>query len=233
MLASATLLIVFVAICVGLGQWQLDGWKAQRAAEQRDLSARTPVPLLDVIGADDPFPGDEVGRPVAVRGAWVPDSGFLVGPRDSGGRDGWWAVGVAELDDAATAVPVVIGWVPRPDVPVLSGSVEVEGLLQPGEGSFAPDADPTDRRFPEMRLASLTELVPVDLVSGFVVARSVAPSPAVGQQVTAVRPEEVPTVGVSTALRNLLYAIQWWILALGAVIVWGRFARDELRGPER
>ena len=228
---STALLVVFVAVCVGLGSWQLDGWRAQRAAAEQDLSTRTPVPLLDVIGADDPFPGDAVSRPVTVSGAWIPDSGFLVGPRERRGRDGWWAMGIARLDGAATSVPVVIGWVARPETPAVSGPVETVGLLQPGEGSFAPDEDPTDRIFPEVRLASLTQLVPEDLVSAFVVARTVSPAPDLGQRSAAVTPEEVPAVGVSTALRNLLYALQWWILALGALIVWGRFVRDELRTP--
>ena len=231
MLGSTALLVVFVAICVGLGQWQLDGWRAQRAAEQRDLTTRTPLPLLEVIGADDPFPGEDVGRPVTAVGSWVPGSGFLVGPRDSRGREGWWALGIARLDGAPTSVPVVIGWVARPLIPEVSGAVEVTGLLQPGEGSFAPDADPTDRRFPEVRLASLTQLAPDDLVSAFVVARSVSPAPALGQRSTRVAVEEVPSVGVSTALRNFLYALQWFILALGALVVWGRFVRDELRAP--
>ncbi|QWC86369.1 SURF1 family protein [Nocardioidaceae bacterium] len=232
-LGATALLVVALAIFSGLGLWQLEGWQAQRAAEERDLSTRPPVPLTQVIGADDPFPGDDVGRPVTVHGTWLPDTGFVVGPRPLRGRDGWWVVAVAVLEDTGapdrteTSVPVVLGWSPDPDPASPSGPVDLTGFLQPGEGSLARDDDPTDRRFPELRLASLTEIVPVDLVSAFVVADD-EPTLAL----PAVPPEDVPPVGASTALRNLLYALQWFVLALGALVVWGRFLREELAGPE-
>ena len=228
--AGATaLLAVFLAAFCGLGLWQFEGWQAQRAAEERDLSTRTPVALTSVIGPDDPFPGDEVGRPVSLRGEWLPGTGFVVGPRrGDDGTDGWWSAAVVAVDGTGTSVPVVTGWSPRPAQPDLAGPVAVTGFLQPGEGSLAADPDPTDRVLPELRLATLTDFVPQDLVSAFVVASDVAP--AVGLPL--VPPEQVPAVGASTALRNLLYALQWWLLAIMALVIWGRFVRDELAAPD-
>src|SRR5918992_3686468 len=70
-----------------LGFWQLDAWQTRRAAEAVDLTRVPPVPLGEVLGPDDPFPGDRVGQPVEVSGTWLPDETFFV---DSG--DGMWVV---------------------------------------------------------------------------------------------------------------------------------------------
>ena len=53
-----------MAAAVLLGFWQLDAWQERRAAEARDLTRAEPVPLAEVMGPDDPFPGDRVGQPV-------------------------------------------------------------------------------------------------------------------------------------------------------------------------
>ena len=42
----------------------------------------------------------------------------------------------------------------------------------------------------------------------------------------------VPPVSGFTALRNLLYAVEWWIFGAFAFFVWWRWCRDELNPPE-
>ena len=40
------------------------------------------MPLTDVLGPDDPFPGDQVGQPVTLSGTWLPDGdGLRLRPR--------------------------------------------------------------------------------------------------------------------------------------------------------
>ena len=75
-----------------LGLWQLDAWQAGRAAQTRDLAGQAPRPLPAVMSPDDPFPGQDVGRPVTVSGTWVPDSTLLVEGRELDGRRGLWVV---------------------------------------------------------------------------------------------------------------------------------------------
>ena len=90
-LGAAALALVLVGIAGWLGLWQYDAWQAHRDAEARDLTDVTPVPLTDVMGSDDPFPGQDVGRPVEMSGEWI-DGGFWVRDRTLGGPDGFWAV---------------------------------------------------------------------------------------------------------------------------------------------
>ena len=44
----------------------------------------------------------------------------------------------------------------------------------------------------------------------------------------AVTPTDVPQPSQVTALRNLLYALQWWVFGLFALVVWFRWCRDQL-----
>ena len=70
-LGAAALTLVLVAIAGWLGYWQYDAWQASRDAEARDLTELAPVPLTDVMGSDDPFPGPDLGRPVEAGGEWL------------------------------------------------------------------------------------------------------------------------------------------------------------------
>lgn len=229
--AAVVLGLVAVAAAFLLGRWQYDGWQAQREAEARDLTKESPTPLTSVLGPDDAFPGDAVGRPVEIAGTWLPEASFAVSDRaDEAARPGFWAVTPVAVDGTDAAILVVRGWTPEvadtePDA-APSGSAALVAWLQPAEGSNAPDADLTDRVVPELRTAGATQLVDRDLFSGFAVARE-----AQGTGLTPVTPDQVPGVGVSTALRNLLYAIQWLIFGGFAVFLVQRFIRDELDAP--
>ena len=212
------LMVLAVTAALSLARWQYSGWTADRAAQARDLSARPAVPLASVLGPDAAFPADIVGRPVRITGRWLPDGGFVVADRSRGDRDGYWAVTPMTVVGSDSAVLVVRGWSPGPQPPQARGPVRVEGYLQPGEGSGVPDPDPTDRVVPELRLASVTQLVDRDLYGGFVVLSEAAPA----QPLPVVTPDQVPDVAVSTGLRNLLYAVQWVVFAGFAVVVWWR-----------
>ena len=88
------------------------------SAEARDLTGSTPVPLDDVMGNDDPFPGTDLGRPVEVGGHLARRR--LLGRRTGAGRraDGYWAVTPLQIGDAA--VLVVRGWARRARAPTCS-----------------------------------------------------------------------------------------------------------------
>ena len=61
-----------------------------------------------------------------------------------------------------------------------------------------------------------------DLYSGYVIANRPAPGLA------SVRPTDAPPVSQFTALRNFLYALEWWVFGLFALAVWVRWCRDTL-----
>ena len=220
------LMVLAVAAATGLGLWQLHAWQAQRDAAQRDLTSARPVALASVMGPDSTFPGDSLGRPVALSGQWLTSSTLYVADRRSGSRTGYWVVTPVRVDASGSAMPVVRGWSPRPVSDPVSGSVSRTGWLQAGEGSGLVDRDPDDDVIPEMRIASLVQHVPVDLYGGFVIDRSA------GTGLVQVKPTDAPPVGSTTARRNLLYAIEWWVFGLFAVTIWWRWCRDTL-DPER
>src|SRR3954465_1098102 len=109
------LMVVLATAAVLLGLWQLDAWQTRRADEARDLTRSQPVPLTEVMGPDDPFPGRSVGQPVAVSGDWVPEGTVFIRGGGRAGRSGYWMVTPLAVGGAGQpALPVVLGWVPDP-----------------------------------------------------------------------------------------------------------------------
>ncbi len=210
-----------------LGFWQVEAWQERRDAEARDLTQARPVPLTDVLGRDDPFPGDKVGQPVTLRGTWLDTGTVFVSGRERDDVDGFWMVTPLGLPDDA-AIPVVLGWVADLDSspPAPTGESEFVGWLQPPDGTGTRDDDPTDDVVPQLRTADLVQLVDQDLYGAYAVARDgLAGLPAADLA-------ELPEAGRFTALRNLLYGIEWWIFGGFAIFVWWRWVRDETRPPE-
>jgi cytochrome oxidase assembly protein ShyY1 len=215
---------VLVAATVVLGLWQLDAWQTRRADEARDLTRVPPVALVDVMGPDDPFPGREVGRPVEVEGTWVPTGTVFVSGREHEGQNGYWMVTPLAVGGAEEpAIPVVLGWVADPGAAPAppEGEQQLVGWLQPPEGTGATDEDPTDDVLPQLRIADVVQHVDQDLYGAYAVARDgVAGLPAADLS-------QLPEAGTFTALRNFLYAVEWWVFGAFVVLIWWRWLRDQ------
>jgi surfeit locus 1 family protein len=222
-LGAAALTLVLVGIAGALGLWQYDAWQATRDAEARDLTELAPVPLTDVMGNDDPFPGRDLGRPVEASGEWL-EGGFWVADRDMGGDPGYWAVAPLLVGDAA--VLVVRGWAPETDADLLaaSGPADVTGWLQAPEGSLVTDDDPDDDVFPEIRVADAVQRVDVDLYSAYLIGQEPAPG------LEAAELAALPEPSRATGVRNLLYAFEWWVFGGFAAFIWWRWRRDAVTG---
>ena len=230
---AAALALVLVGIAGWLGYWQYDAWGARREAQARDLTQLEPEPLTDVMGSNDPFPGRDVGRPVTLSGDWL-EGGFWVADREHEGREGYWAVSPLSVPGAdGAAVLVVRGWSAQPDEQLLAaeGPAEVVGWLQPPEGSTAVDDDPGDDVFPEIRVADAIQRVDTDLFSAYVVADHDRTTDATDGLESADL-DALPEVGRFTALRNLLYAFEWWVFGAFAAFIWWRWRRDA-HAPEQ
>jgi cytochrome oxidase assembly protein ShyY1 len=241
------LALTLVGAAGWLGYWQYDAWREQRDAEARDLTRATPVGVAQAIGPDEPFPGDRVGQPVIVGGTWVPDATVLVSGREHEGRDGYWVVTPITIDlqgPEDSALPIVRGWTADVDdvPPAPEGRVELVAWLQPAEGSGVTDPDPSDDVLPEVRTADLVQRVDQDLYGAYaVVADEVAPGAwpvgprALNPGTDGLEPatlEQLPEVGRTTGVRNLLYAAEWWLFGLFAGFIWWRHLQDA-RAPER
>ncbi|MFC4785866.1 SURF1 family protein [Nocardioides sp. MAHUQ-72] len=236
------LALVLTAAAVGLGVWQYDAWQARRAAEATDLTLEDPVPLDSVIGPDDPFPGTKVGQPVILDGQWVPEGTVYVSGREQDGRDGYWVVTPLAVTGAQDpAIPVVRGWVDdwhdAPEAP--TGRAEMVGWLQPTEGTGEVDDDPDDDVLPQLRTADVIQHVDQDLYGAYaVVADKAAPGSwpvgdrALNDGTAGLAPADLaqlPDAGRFTALRNLLYAIEWVFFGAFVVFVWWRWTQDVRR----
>jgi cytochrome oxidase assembly protein ShyY1 len=219
-------MVVSVAIAVGLGLWQLDAWSQHRADAARDLAHEPAVPLSTVMDGDSPFPGRSLGRPVSFSGTWLTEDTVYVSAREHDGHEGYWVVTPVLVSGTQSAMPVVRGWSPSHDVSAPSGPVQLSGWLEPTEGSGGVDQDPQDNIIPAMRIASLVELIDTDLYSGYVVARD---STTHEDALAPVEPAASPGVSAFTGLRNLLYAIEWWVFGAFALFIWVRWCQDSLR----
>lgn len=219
-------MVICVGIAVSLGLWQYDAWGQRRADAARDLSDAAPVALSSVMTGDSPFPGRDLGRPVELGGRWMPESTVFVADRYDGRQRGYWVVTPVVVDGGDSAMPVVRGWSQEPRAAAPTGPADVVGWLQATEGSGPIDEDPHDDVIPMMRIASLVEHVDADLYSGYVVARSVAGDAMTGLE--PVTPSAIPPVSGFTALRNLLYAVEWWIFGGFALFIWLRWCRDTI-----
>jgi cytochrome oxidase assembly protein ShyY1 len=124
--------------------------------------------------------------------------------------------------------------VPGPDDPAAaasaapSGPVALEGVLQPDE----PPAQsaPTDGRLHSLDVADLVNRWGTPIYNGFVVLTSQRVGVPAGAPVPQLVPPPAPQPH-GIAWRNAAYAVQWWVFAAFALVMWWKMvqqaARDE------
>lgn len=229
MIGAHVLGVILLVVAVYAGTWQWGVYQAQRDAAAIDLTQKAPIPVDDLFGPDDPYPGDGVGRPVTIEGQWLPESTLYVSGREHEGEMGNWVVTSVAVGDAITnpAIPVVRGWIAdlNEAPPAPTGPVELTAWMQPTEGTLVSDDDPTDDVLPQMRMAYLIQHVDQDLYGGYAVSQE----PFDGMEAASLT--QLPESGGSEGLRNMLYAIEWWFFGGFAIFIWWRFVL-ELRHPE-
>jgi surfeit locus 1 family protein len=228
------LAVVAVVVCVLLGRWQLDAWHDHRTDSSAAVTREDPAPLDAVLGPDAPFPASAVGRPVELEGRWDGAHTVYVTDRPPNGRIGVWAV-TPVVTGNGSAIPVVRGWLPTPDdaPPVPTGAAALVGLLQPSEDTGAPDSDTHDDVIPELSTIDLLSRAPYDLYGGYVVATDrPLPSGAAASSgmagLSTVGPAHLPGPDAATGLRNLLYALQWWVFGAFAAFIWWRWVQEDV-----
>ena len=218
-----------------LGQWQLDRARSQSGTAQREAerarAARAPVELASVLAARQTFPAAAAGRSVLVTGRWDGARQVLVPDRAQDGRTGFWLLTPLRRDDGS-GVPVVRGWVPTADDPAVappsgSGPVQLTGTLHPAEPPA--DREPgqgTGLPTGQLRAVSVVDLLdrwPYPLITGYLLLTGQQP-PGAGP---APAPAQLPAGEPGLALRNLSYALQWWLFAAFGLFFWYRLVRDD------
>ena len=216
-LGLLALALALAAAFAALGNWQLE--RSRTHAEP----ARTEqvVPLVQVLAPSSTFTGRANGQRVATSGTYRPQDQLLVADRPLGGEPGSWLVTAlaVQVDGGTALLPVLRGWLPEgaapPEPP--TGVVELTGRLQPGEPprGYAPGQ--------ELRALSSADLVNAwdgPLYTGYLALEEAASPLSV-----------VPTSGPAgdLDLRNVSYALQWWLFAAFAVLVWAHLVRQRHR----
>jgi len=232
-LALLVIVLLAATAMARLGQWQLDRARQEsRAAEQARQPGR-PAPILDVLRARQTFTGAVADRLVVAEGRWDPQRQLLIPGRRLDGLTGLWVLTPLRLADGS-AVAVVRGWVPEPGAaaaaPPPDAEVSVTGRLRPAEP--AADRAPGDSaglpagQLERVAVVQLIQRWPYPLLTGYLVQTGQTP-PATGPA-----PKLVPSEpsGGGLALRNVSYALQWWLFAGFGLFLWWRLVRDEHLG---
>ena len=214
--------LALAAVMTVLGFWQLDVYRSKTAEATAARAAQPPVPLDLLLPLDEGLSGKVVGRQVTVSGRWAPASDqIFVSDRLQGSRTGYWVVTPLLVGDGSAAVLVVRGWVPDVSAAdAASGEVSVTGTLVASEAEDASDAAARGRVLPSLRLPTMVGMVDYRLYDAFVMLSSSTP-PTTAEVVP---PPPPPTD--HAGLRNIAYAVQWWIFALFALFMWWRMVRD-------
>ena len=113
LLALHLLALVLCAVMVGAGIWQWRSYESNRRqsseSTQAEAASARPVDLATVMGADEAFPDNAVGKRVSVSGRYSRPQ-FLVTDRSQDGKPGAWVL-TPLLTSPGAAILVVRGWV--------------------------------------------------------------------------------------------------------------------------
>ena len=222
---AAGLAVVLLATGL-LGWWQLEAWRTARSGDVADRLDRAPVALGQVLGPDEPLANEDVGVPVLVEGRYAPaPRQFLVTGREQQGVSGYWVLAPLLVDGTGSSMLVVRGWTADGEQlpPVPAGHVRQTGVLQPGEdGSGAVSAG---RVVQSVRIPALVGTLRTDVYGGFLLATDPDPVATRAGLEPVQAPEPDPSWSVG--LRNLTYALQWWLFGAFAAFWWWRLRADQ------
>lgn len=217
------LAVVVLVACILAGLWQLGVYDSRQNHERAESRKIATVPLGRIWGADQPFEGRLNHRPVTVEGRFAPagEQVWVTGKRQDG-RAGVWLLAPLFVGTSHDALLVVRGWAPaittRPAVP--DGQVTIKAVLEAGDVGGA-SFDPTTREIGSVRIPALTNELPYDLYSGYAISGTASASAGLDLATP-------PPVGVSwtVGLRNLAYALQWWVFGAFTIFMWWRIVTD-------
>jgi surfeit locus 1 family protein len=220
-LGLTALAVVLVAAMTAMGVWQLNTYYQSQALDAAESARVRPVPLDRLLRPDQAFTAEADARRVVVEGEYAGPQ-LLV----DRGTDPAWVV-TPLVTHPGAAILVVRGLAPAagpgagvPPAPP-PGPVRLVGSLQPSEARGNDDSL-TDNRVPTLSTAQLIGDFQTDLYSGFVVLTDQRP-PSDLPKATPPQPDASFTAG----LRNLMYALQWWLFAGFVIFIWWRMLREE------
>lgn len=219
-LGLAVVALVAMAVMVLLGRWQLGVFEGHRHSAAEAQVHQPAVPLDTVLRPDQALTTAGVSRPVTVAGRYRPAEQIWV--RGLPGSPDRYTLATPLVTARGVAIFVVRGATSHLSAPSTPGGrVTVTGLLEPSRDSAsAPNrAQVTDG----ISVPVLVNHVSQDLYDGYIVlTRS---SPADSPALALVHPP-LPQPSGWSGVRNLLYAVQWWVFAAFVAFMWWRIVND-------
>ena len=207
LLGLHALAVVAVGSCVAMGLWQL-GVYGDRQGDARERARHEVVPIDMVWTPGEAFSSGLRDQRVSVTGRFA--DGDIVVERPDGST---WLVTPFVIGEHALLVVRGTGErAPRSRVTELDVVLEPS---EPGGRSLGPD-----RRTDAITVPVLINDLPQRLYGGFAISLTDTGLPLVA-------PPE-PEVAWSTGLRNLAYALQWWVFAAFTVFMWWRMASENV-----
>ncbi len=218
--------VVALAFCIVMGLWQMGVYDSRQTHERADQQAVPRVALADLWDPADPFTSTLNHRPVSVAGEFSGTSDqFWVTDKELDGREGAWLLAPYLVDGSSRALLVVRGWAPEtgglPEVPV--GPMTIDAVLEPGESSSTA-FDPETRTIGSVRLPALINESSLDFYSGFAISEDAQASSGL----ELVPPPLPGDVSWTVGLKNLAYALQWWVFGLFAAFMWWRMCTETI-----
>jgi surfeit locus 1 family protein len=210
--------LALMAVMGGLGWWQLTTYRAQLTAAKSAVLHQRPVPLDRVLGRDAPFPASGVGQPVRATGRYDPTDQFYV--RNMAGTAAPYGVVTPPTTASGSMILVVRGGSPAPRAEAPAGLVSIQGILEPSQASGGPLNE--HRVTHGIQIAAVLNSMNRDLYAGYIVLTRSAPA----ETLTPVRPP-VPQSSSWAGIRNLIYAVQWWIFAGFVGFMWWRVISED------
>ena len=199
--------VVAVGFCVVMGLWQAGTYEG-RQGDAREGASREVVPLDDVWKPGEELTRDLEHRRVEVEGRFADED--LVVDRPDGSS---WVVTPFVVGDAALLV--VRGEGERAPESTVT---ELDVVLAASEPGGRPLGD--DRRTDAISVPSLINELPYRLYGGYGISLTDTGLPLV-------EPPD-PDVSWTVGLRNLAYAMQWWVFGAFALFMWWRIVSDQV-----
>jgi surfeit locus 1 family protein len=230
------LVALIVAVCAGLGRWQLNRLEERRTenariARQTSLPAQGLEELLPSPGVPARLADDFAYRRVRVRGTYDTNRELVLLTRSNGDEAGNHLLTPLVISRDA-AVIVDRGWVPlnmnSPPVPQAAppdGPADVTGVLLPseGRGRFGPgDSSGRAKATSRVDLERLANQLPYQTYPLYL--RLETQRPSSGRSL----PQPVP-LPPSDEGPHLSYAVQWFVFGALALITYGALIRREVR----
>lgn len=222
--------VPMLLVLLGLGSWQVQRlyWKQDLIELRTNRPAAAPVALSEV-------PEDLAAvefRRIVLAGTFMHDREMHLAARTHDRRLGYQIVTPLKLDQGGYVL-VNRGWVPQEQrdpatraAGQIAGQVSVEGLIRlPGrKSSFTPDNEPARNYWFFVDVPAMAAFAKITPVHPFVVEAGPASNPG-----------GLPVGGQSKVnLRNfhLQYALTWYGMALGLIVIYVLYHRKLRREEE-